>query len=139
MLLLNPRMVRFGAEMWQDVSAVVIDRSAARQVVEWSDDGPHVVLADVPEQKVTVRVVQDVASDDVDAPTPGEQGELRFYTSPTAAEGGRRRVSTEAVVLSVTHELSLKKGAVRTVTLVAVSADGATDPISITDSDEGSV
>jgi hypothetical protein len=135
MLLLNPRSVSFGGAVWEDVSAVVIDRAAARAIKEWSDTGPHLVLADVPEQLVTVRVVQQVARDDVGVPVPGEAGELVFHTAPSGSDSPRKRVRAQCVVMDVTHELSLKNGAVRTVKLLAVSSDGATDPITIEEAD----
>ena len=135
MLLLNPREVSFGGVVWEDVSAVVVDRAASRAVKEWSDLGPQVVLADVPEQVVTVRVVQQVARDDVGTPKPGEAGELVFQTSPAGADTPRKRVRAACVVMDVTHELSVKNGAVRTVKLIAVSIDGAADPVVIEDAD----
>jgi hypothetical protein len=128
MLVLNPSQVRFGAQTWPAVLSVVIDRAAAREIVEWSDAGPHAVFADVPEQRVGVRVEMELASDGLDAPRPGDQGELTFVTSPTAADGGRRRASIAAVVLAVRHEVSLRR-AVRVIDLVAVSGDGSTDPV----------
>lgn len=133
MLLLNPRTVKFGDAVWEDVSAVAIDRESERLVLEWSEFGPHVVLADVPQQKATIRVVQGVARDDVNAPRPGDEGTVEFFTSPTSGSAGRKRVSAAAVITEVTHELSLKGGAVRRVSMVAVSATGAVDPITIAD------
>ncbi len=132
MLLLNPRTVRFGAATWNDIVAVAIDRSPHRVALEWGDLGPHLTLADVPEQKVTIKVVQDVARDDINAPSPGEEGALSFFTAPASTGAGRKKVSATAVVTEVTHEVSLKVGARRTVTLVAISPDGAADPITIT-------
>lgn len=133
MLLLNPRSVTFAGTVWEDVSAVVIDRAAARAVKEWSDLGPHVVLADVPEQLVTLRVVQRVARDDVGTPVPGESGELVLHTAPAGSDTPRRRLTAGCVVTDVSHEVSLKNGAVRTIKLIAVSPDGPTDPITIED------
>lgn len=135
MLILSPRTVRFGGAEWEDVAAVIIDRQAKRAVTEWSDLGPHTVLADAPEQLVTVRVVQQVARDDVGTPVPGESAELAFAIAPAGGDSPRRRVRAECVVTDVTHELSLKSGAVRTVKLVAVSSDGATDPVTVEDAD----
>jgi hypothetical protein len=129
MLLLNPRQVTFAGDLWDDVATIVIDRSANRTTLEWSDLGPHPVLADVPEQQVTVRVVQQVARADIGAPRPSEAGELLFHTAPAGADTPRKRLRAQCVVLDVTHELSLKHGALRTIKLIALSPDGATDPI----------
>jgi hypothetical protein len=133
MLILNPRSVRFGTAAWDDVESVVIDRAGTRVVEEWGDLGPYEVLADVPEQRVTVRVVQAVHRDDVNVPRPGEQDTLMLFTAPEGNELKRKKVTCVAVVKDVSHELSFKKGALRTVTLVAVSSDGAADPIVVTD------
>lgn len=133
MLVLNPRLVRFGSRTWPGVSLVAIERRAARLAIEWSDMGPHPVFADAPEQRLTIRIIQDVAGDEIDAPTPGEQAVLVFYTAPTGADARRRKVSITAVITGVTYDLSLSRGTQRRTSLVAVSADGAADPIAITD------
>lgn len=133
MLILNPRSVTFGLATWDGVVAVSIDRAAARIVEEWSDDGPHAVLADVPEQRTRIIVAQEPSADDIGVPRPGEQATLTLHTSPAGADAGRRVVSAAAVVLAVEHELSLRRGASRTITLAAVSTTGNADPISITE------
>ena len=132
MLILNPRTVTFGSSTWDDIIAITIDRAAHKTIEDWSDLGPYAVLADVPEQKVRVTIVQEVSRDDVNVPRPGESGTLNFFTSPTASDAGRRKVSCQAVVLESRHDLSLKKGAVRIVVLAAVS-DGVTDPVSVSE------
>lgn len=132
MLILNPSRVRFAGAAWEDVTRVAVDRAATRKVVEWGDAGPHVVLADVPEQTVTITVERQLARDGFDAPRPGESGELTLYASPVGSEAGRVRVRATCVVLAVTHELSARKGALRVVELIAVSTDGAADPVVIT-------
>lgn len=139
MLVLNPRQVTFDGERWEDVTAVSIDREAAREVVEWGDLGPHVVLADAPEQRVTVKVTQQVVRDDIDSPRPGDAGELSFHTSPAGTDAGRRRVRASVVVVRCAHEVGQKAGAVRVVEMVAVSSDGAADPIVVEDATGGEV
>lgn len=139
MLLLNPRVVKFAGAVWEGVVSVAVDRAAHRTVEEWSDAGPYATLADVPEQRVRITVVQELTRGDVGAPRPGESGTLAFHTSPGAADTGRKRIAATAVVLSVAHELSLRKGALRTVVFAAVSSDGAADPISVTAAEEGQV
>lgn len=129
MLILNPQIVKFGSVVWDNVSAATVDRDGPRQVVEWSDMGPHVVFVDVPEQRVKVTVVRDVSATDIDAPKPGESDALTFYTSPTSSDGQRMKISMQAVVVRVQHEISQKKGAVRSIDLIAVSPDGSTDPV----------
>jgi hypothetical protein len=137
MLILNPRRVTFGSAVWEGVVAVTIDRAAHRAVEDFGDLGPYAVLVDVPEQRVRIGVVQEVARDDLGVPRPGDAGVLTLFTSPTASDAGRRKLSCAAVVLDVSHEVSIKKGAIRTVSLAAVSSDGAADPVEITDASDG--
>lgn len=129
MLILNPRTVTFGSAAWPDIASVVIDRSTPRPAIEWTDEGPHPTFADAPEQRTTIRVTQHIARDALDTPRPGESDTLRLHTAPAGADTPRARLEAACVVLDVTHELSLRNGAVRTIRLIAISPDGATDPI----------
>lgn len=136
MLILNPRTVRFGAVAWEGVAAIAVDRVPQKTVEQWSDAGPHAVLADVPEVRTRITVRQEPARDDLGPPRPGEQATLSFCTSPAASDAARKRVTATAVVLEVRHEVSAK-GTARTVVLAAVSADGATDPVAVVDAPAG--
>lgn len=137
MLWLQPERVELLGESLDGVAAVVVDRRAARLVVEWSDLGAHAVFCDAPEQRVTVRVVRRVSGRPGEswgagiggAPTPGAMGALEFTASAGAGDASRRRVSASVVVTGVEHELREGKGATQTITCVAVSADGEADPI----------
>ncbi len=139
MLILNPGIVTFGARTLGDVVMLTVDRSAHRRVEEWSDAGPYAVFADVPEQRVRVRVVQELSREDVGGASPGEAGTLTFRTSPASAESGRRKAAASAVVVGVTHEIVSRGSAGgrptarRIIELIAVSPDGAADPITLTD------
>ncbi|MBX3405373.1 MAG: hypothetical protein KF869_01310 [Phycisphaeraceae bacterium] len=131
MLVLAPQLVRFDSLEWTDVSLIAIDRTAARQALEWSDLGPHPTFADVPEQRTTIRIIRQLDRGDLAAPAPGRAGELVFDVSPAATEAGRRTHTAQCVVLSIRHELSAgPKGhaAVQTIELIALSGDGAADP-----------
>ncbi len=135
MLLLNPTSVSFDAAAWPDATAIAIDRKAQRSVIHWTDFGPYAVFADVPEQAVAITITRQVLRDDLAAPVPGQSGILEFFTSPTASDAARKRLTAVAVVAAVTHDLSRTKGALRTITLIAISPDGAADPITIEDAD----
>lgn len=133
MLILNPRSVTFGSVEWEGVVAVTIDRAAHKTVEDFGDLGPYATLVDVPEQRVRIGIVQEVSRDDLNVPRPGEAATLTLFTSPAASDAGRRKLSCAAVVLDVNHEVSIKKGAIRKVTLAAVSSDGAADPVEVSD------
>jgi hypothetical protein len=144
MLILNPQAVKFGPTTWEDVAAITIDRAAERTILEWTDSGPHPALADVPEQLVTIKVTRRLLRDDLSSPAPGQSAELVFCTSPTAAQGGRKRARATVVVTSVVHQLTGQRsgadpGALRTITMLCISSDGAADPITIEDASDGSL
>lgn len=136
MLILNPPTVQLGPHTLDDVALLAIDRVAHRKAEEWSDAGPHPVFADVPEQRTVVRIVRRLERDDPAPPLPGEQHTLAFHTSPNLSDADRRRISiAAAVVTAVTHQVGggpSGRGAQQTITLTALSPDGASDPISIT-------
>lgn len=133
MLILNPRLVKFGSTTWPDVSLVAIERDARRLALEWSDNGPHPVFADAPEQRLTIRIIQDAATGDIDTPRPGEQQTLTLYTAPTGADARRRKITATCVITSVSYDLSLTRGTQRRTTLTALSTDGSADPITVSD------
>lgn len=132
MLILNPPTVRFGPHAFDDVTLLAIDRLAERTVEEWSDFGPHPVFADIPEQRTVIRIVRRLLRDDVSSPRPGDQHTITFRVSPNLSDADRRMISATAVVTSVTHQLGPSKGAQQTLTLTALSPDGATDPLTVT-------
>lgn len=129
MLVISPREVTFDGERWEGVSLIAVDRRASRRVVEWSDAGPHAVFADVAEEAVTLRIVQENQRDDPGTLRPGREGELRFEAGVAGTDAGRIGVRARCVVTDVTHEIGLKRGCVREVRLAALSDDGAADPI----------
>jgi hypothetical protein len=130
MLILNPRQVMFAGSPWNDVTLIALDRTATRLIVEHTDHGPHPAFADAPEQRTTLRVVMDLPG--MDAPAPGDIGTLSFTTSPTASDASAQTMSATCVVTGVTHEIALKRPPTRTIELIALSPDGAADPITIT-------
>lgn len=132
MLILNPWQVRFGDAELVQVRSVHVDRMAAKVVAEWSDVGPFMAFADVPEQRIEVTIVQDLTRETLSSPVPGEQQLLEFYTSP-GGDVERRRVRTQCVVLSVKHELSDKPLARRTIVMLAMAPEVllTADPLEI--------
>lgn len=142
MVILNPTSVRFGERVLEGVALVAIDRMPEREIVEWSDLGPHAVLADVPEQRVNARVVQALTRGTIDGPTPGDMASLELITRGAGDDNSRVKVSAGAVVTRVTHAIrggggtggggrGGDAGVTRTIELVLVSNDGAADPVVI--------
>jgi len=129
--VLNPDRVTFDGQDWEGVSSVEVNRFGERVVVEHADAGPHAVFADVPEQKVTVRVVQDLGGDDLDGPVPGAMGELAFEVGANASGARRLGGAVTGVVTSVKYSVAARGAAQRTVWLTAVSSDGVSDPVDV--------
>lgn len=131
MLALNPSLVRFGGQDWRDVTLVAVDRVAARPVLEWTDLGPFPAFADTPEQRVDVKIVRALERDEPAPPRPGDSAAVEFRVAPGAGAPAHR-VAFTGVVVAVRHELS-GRSAAQTVQLVALSPDGAADPIAVTE------
>lgn len=130
MLILNPPKVTFGSDTWENVSSLTIDRSS-EAVLEWSDAGPHPVFADALRRTVTITVVIELVRGPLDGPRPGDLETLTAISAPATPHAGRVRLTALAMVASVRHEVSARRGAIRTVTLAAISPDGAADPVTI--------
>jgi hypothetical protein len=149
-MYLSPATVAFADEIWPGIASITIDRTAVREVLAFSDGGPHPTFADCPEQRtqITVRtevlsgvaLARDVAGEPIHPVCrPGRAGLLTFTTlagkgGRTQGSGGDCRYSCSVVLLSCTHECiggGKRAGVVRTATFVAISPDGLADPIGV--------
>lgn len=130
MFLLSPTRVSLGALVLQNVAAVSIDRAPFREAVEFSDAGPHATFADIPEQKVLITIQQHLTATDIAAPLPSASATLTIHARPNASDAGSITMQSTVVVRACTHTLS-PKGATRTLSLIAISSSGTTDPITI--------
>ncbi|MFG0258394.1 MAG: hypothetical protein ACF8GE_10875 [Phycisphaerales bacterium JB043] len=132
MIWLTPSRVTLATTTLSHVESVSIDRFASRFVEEWSDLGPYQVFADVAHERVVCRVVRAITTDDdsrYSAPALGAQVMLAFETAPTASDARRTSVEITLVIRSVEHTPHPTRGIRQTITGVAISSDGATDPI----------
>lgn len=146
MLWLSPERVVWTAggveHALTGVASVAVDRRATRLALERTDLGPHAVFADAPEQRVTLTI--DRALDRTpeeewtlaQALLPGAMGELAVRAASSAGDAGGRIARATAVVLSVAHTLSGRRGPVQTIRLLAISPDGAAPPVQETDEHE---
>ena len=143
-ITLNPQVVRFEDLVFEDVTAVEVDRTAARVAEDWTDLGPHAGFVDVPEVRTVVRITRRLAPEGpgaVPGPLPGRLGELTFYTSPTWSSAGQKRIRIRAVVTQVIHRLRPPTGSParaqptpeQIITLIGESTNGALDPVTIDD------
>jgi hypothetical protein len=132
MLIVNPDVVWLGAAELRGVKSVAVERVGQRVALAWSDAGPHAAFADVPEQKVTMRVVQELPGAYENSPRPGDSVSVSVHVAPSGAEGQRRRLSATGVVTGVTYQVLQRGGSTRTIELVLVSSDGVADPITAT-------
>lgn len=135
MLILNPAKLSLLGLEYGSIESVKVNQLAHREVVEWSDAGPHAVFADIPECRVEIEISQRLesgtADQSLDGPKPGQLGAFEVITSPNASQARRRKLSAQCVIKSVRNEAGPR--AKRTITLIALSSDGSTDPITTTD------
>lgn len=146
MLWLSPERVMWTAggveHALTGVASAAVDRRATRLAVERADLGPHVVFADAPEQRVTITIERSLDGSPEEEWTlaqalhPGAMGDLAVRSAPGAGDAGGRIARVMAVVLSVVHTLSGRRGAVQAIRLLAVSPDGVADPVQETDEHE---
>ncbi len=135
MLILNPPKLTLLAIDYSNIDSVKVDRLAHKETIEWSDSGPHAVFADIPETRVEISIVQrmEAPSDQaIDAPKPGQAGALEVITSPNASQARRKKLTAQVVIRSVRTEVS-PTSARRTISLIAISPDGSTDPVGLID------
>ena len=138
MLVLNPQSVRLLGQTIERVRRVAVRRTPERVLLEWGNLGPYPTFADVPEQRVEIEVVADLERGTLDGLSPGDDGTLEFFTSPTAGSGGRRKVSASVVILSVADDVEPGGTAQRRVKMAAISSTGSDDPIEIENAEDGS-
>ncbi len=129
MLVVRPGSVTLLGKALDNVEALTVDRLSGGLALERSDRGPHVVFADAPEQRVVIRVRRQLTTDEPTPARAGEAGELRWKRS-AGSDAGSREFAASVVVESVEHELNARAGALQRIVLVAISPDGATDPVS---------
>ncbi len=131
MLFLNPHTVTLGAVVLDQVSAIIVDRTADRLALEYSDFGAYPIYADVPEQRVTVTIVRDLLEGDpliLSSIVPGLQTALAFATSPADSEAQLMNYTTTLVITAVKHELKRGKSAIQRIVGVAIATTGNLDP-----------
>lgn len=135
MLIHQPHSVTFGGTPLPDVASIAIDRTAAREALEWSDAGPHAVFADIPEQRTTITLVRAPSRGELTPLLPAQMEELTFVYSAagTPTDALRRRVTAMCVVRDVRHALDHARGTSRQIiTMIAVALSGDSNPVTIT-------
>lgn len=138
MLILNPASVVLAGVEYSNVESCAIDRAAHKEVVEWNDSGPYAVFADVPEQKVEIKLTQRLASNaadqQLDRLRPGQSVSVEVVTSLNSSHAQRRRITATCVVRAVRNVVSVGEDpqARRVIELIAIS-DGSSDPVGQSD------
>lgn len=130
MIVLRPDRVEFDGGAWDGVVRVAIDRVSARTIEGYDESGSYATLVDVARQRVVIRVTQEIVGDDLEAPIPGQMGELELIAG-NGTELDRRRVRCDCVIESVQNKIS-EYGATRSIVLIAQSDSGENDPVRIT-------
>lgn len=126
MLLPHPTRVTFGDLALDAVASVAVDRLAAREIVEFSDLGPHAAFADVPELRTHISLVRRPDRPDSALPLPGDQADLSFTVATGAHDARRTRFRARCVLREIRHDTAAAR---QTLAFIALSTDGAADPL----------
>ncbi len=132
MLFLNPQQVALNDLTLENVEAIAISRKADRLAIDYSDGGAYPVFADVPEQRITLTISRDLLHNDddiADAAIPGAQFDLTFTTAPNASDANACIYDIPIIITAIEHALARSGRARQTITCLAISEDGETDPI----------
>jgi len=132
MVFLNPDIVNLGALTLTNVQFVAIDREARRTALEYTDLGPYAAFADVPEQRVSVRIVRRITESEALPIEPGDRVALSLRSAPNLSAAGVRAISATIVISAVESTLSNRGGATQRISAIAISSTGAADPITTT-------
>jgi hypothetical protein len=140
MLVIDPQDVMLDETEIAGVLSVSVDQRAETVSVEFGDFGSQVVFADVPRRRMTAKVVYRVGTPARDEqaeqeqqsgllwPELGRLSVLSFRTRRNNAGTGAK-VLLRGVVTGVTHDLTARGGATRTVEMLLVSPGGDAVPI----------
>jgi len=127
MLLLWPQNVTFAALPLRPVIALAINRTPARELVGYTDQGPAPTFADVPEVRTELKLTIDARTGDTLALTPGDSGLLTCTLRPGTSDAAPTSISTQATLLSITYDLQnpAKLRAICNITFLATNPDAA--------------
>ena len=134
MLITSPNSVRLGNLRLPDVDTIAIERSPRTLAEEWSDGGPYAIFADVPEQRVTLRIDRRLTNAQVlNAPEfiPGFSATLGCFVAASGTHAHSAELTASVVVTSIKYQLDTSPIR-QIITLLAVSASPGTDPIMLT-------
>lgn len=129
MLWIDPDNVTLGTAPLPGVSAITVDRRAERAIVEWTDFGPHPTFADVPEQRIAIRIVRTIAPGETLNIRPGDALALSFRVGASLGASGAKSIAASVVILGITHAADPKRGMTQAIECLALSSTGAADPI----------
>ena len=132
MLWIDPDRVTFNGAPLPGVTAIALSRAAERTTIEWTDNGPHPTFADAPEQRTTIRITRTIAPGEPLTLKPGDAAALTFRAAPSLAHAGASSVSASLVITAIAHAADPKRPLTQTIDAIALSADGAADPITHT-------
>lgn len=130
MVILNPSSVMLGGAALAGVESIAVNRTADKVVVEHSDLGPCVALVDVPERRVTIVLRRRVDQDEPPPARPGDSVALTFRSGESVAAASMRQYTANVVVTAVEHRIESARAVSQTITMIAWSTDGASEPVS---------
>jgi len=133
MIIPHPNSVTFDGLPIIDVAFLLIDQHATRELIEWSDGGPHPVFADIVERRTTITLIRTPSRAEPALPAISAAGELTlvFSDAGTNTDAARKRLTATCVVREIASPPTGPAGIRQSISLIALSSDGASDPIVI--------
>jgi hypothetical protein len=133
MLLLHPTHITLDTTPLPAVTAVAISHKAKSLLTDFTDNGPHPSFADVAQLLTTLTITRHLSEpDDAGAALyPGDQLDLAFTAQRTPDAPHALRYTARIVLTAVESALSETKALAQTITAVAVSTNGSSDPLTI--------
>jgi hypothetical protein len=129
MLWLNPQQVMLGSALLGNVESLTIDRSPRKTALEWTDLGPHLSFADVPEQRIDIRLTRRLIESESTDLEPGDEVSLIARRAPSASAAQVIEIAATVVILRIDHSISKSRGARQHIHAIAISSDGLADPV----------
>jgi hypothetical protein len=133
MLLLNPTHITLNTAPLPAVTAIAVSRKAKSLLTDFTDTGPHPTFADVPERITMLTITRHLLGpDDAGAALSlGDQLDLAFTAKRTPDAPHALRFSARIVLTAIESALTESKALTQTITAVAVSTNGSSDPLTI--------
>lgn len=131
MIWLNPTNVSLDTVTLEEVRAVAVDQKHDKLIAEYTDNGPHPAFVDVPERRAVIKLRRRILGNENLPIAVGDQRTFQMRTAPSGTSAPGVVLTASVVITAIGYKLERHDGAEQTIDLIAVSSDGAADPVSV--------